>query len=169
MNFSKIDAVLLLKITDFFYGLGFFGELIMVILASSRIYGNYFDLLIFFIGLMLNSLLNQTLKPLFKNPRPGNPIKYLAHEKIMKSSNTYGMPSGHSENAFYALTYLYLTTGQIDSWTIMGGIICLVTIMQRYVYHNHTMVQLIAGALFGIGFGLLIRGNIDSLRNISKI
>jgi membrane-associated phospholipid phosphatase len=164
MNFGKIDEALLSKIIDFLYSLGFFGELILVFLVSANIYGSYSDLLIFYIGLMLNSLLNQTLKPWIKSPRPSGPIKFLAHEKIMKDSNQYGLPSGHSQNVFYALTYFYLTIYKFYPWTLVGCIIGLATIYERWAFRNHTAVQLLAGAALGSAFAysvVMIREEIE--------
>jgi len=146
------------------YSLGFFGELILVLLVSANIYGSYSDLLIFYIGLMLNSLLNQILKPWIRSPRPSGPIKFLAHEKIMKDSNQYGLPSGHSQNVFYALTYLYLTIYKFYPWTLVGFLIGLATIYERWAFRNHTVVQLLAGAALGSAFAyavVMIREEIE--------
>lgn len=169
MNFSKIDDVLLSKIVEFIYSLGFFGELILVLIVSANIYGSYSDLLIFYIGLILNSLFNQTLKPWIRSPRPSGPIKFLAHEKLMKDSNQYGFPSGHSQNVFYALTYLYLTIYKFYPWTFVGFLIGLTTIYERWAFRNHTVSQLLGGAVVGTAFAyavVLLREEIE--KHVSK-
>jgi len=164
MNFSSLDGVLLSKLVDFLYSLGFFSELILVIIVSANIYTSYSDLIIFYIGLMLNSLFNQTLKPFFKSPRPSSPIKFLANEKMIQGSNQYGFPSGHSQNVFFALTYLYFTIYEFYPWIFIGGTIGIATIYERWAFRNHTVVQLLAGAFVGSLFAyviILMRGEIE--------
>jgi membrane-associated phospholipid phosphatase len=169
MNFSKLDDVLLSKIVEFIYSLGFFSEIILVLLVSANIYKSYSDLLIFYIGLMLNSLFNQTLKTWIKSSRPSSPIKFLAGEKTMKDSNRYGFPSGHSQNVFYALAYLYLTIYEFYPWTLTGCFIGLATIYERWAFRNHTIIQLLAGAAIGSAFAylvILVREEIE--KHVSK-
>jgi len=170
MNFSKIDETLLLKFTEFLNSLGFFGELILLCIVSFVLYSNIADLLVFYIGLIVNSFINQTLKPWIKNPRPTSPIKFLADEKLLKGSNSYGLPSGHSQNVFYSLTYLYLTVQQFNVWTILGGIIGVITIYERWSHRNHTLLQLIIGAALGCLFAFFViyaRNQVE--KNMRKI
>lgn len=170
MNFSKIDETLLLKFTEFLNSLGFFGELILFSIVSFVLYSDIPDLLLFYIGLIANSFLNQTLKPWIKDPRPSNPIKFLADEKIMKGSNTYGLPSGHSQNVFYSLTFLYLTVQQLNVWTILSCIVGFMTVYERWAHRNHTLLQLFSGATIGCAFAILViylRSQIE--KNMRKI
>jgi len=156
MNFSKIDDTLVAKFTEFFNSLGFFGELILLCVVSFVLYSNIADLLVFYIGLVANSFLNQTLKLWIKNPRPTGPIKFLADETVMRGSNSYGMPSGHSQNVFYSLTYLYFTVQQWNVWTILSFIIGLITIYERWTHRNHTLTQLLCGAALGFAFAFFV-------------
>lgn len=156
MDFSKIDVTLLLKITEFLNSLGFFGELILLCIVSFVLYSDIADLLVFYIGLIVNSFINQTLKPWIKNPRPTGPIKFLADEKLLKGSNSYGLPSGHSQNVFYSLTYLYLTIQQFNVWIVLTGIIGVMTIYERWSHRNHTLLQLISGAVLGCVFAFFV-------------
>ena len=156
MNFSKIDKTLLVKFTEFFNSLGFFGVLILLSIVSFALYSDIANLLVFYIGLIINSFINQTLKLWIKNPRPTSPIKFLADEKIMEGSNSYGLPSGHSQNVFYSLTYLYLTVQQFNSWILLSFIIGLITIYERWSHRNHTLLQLLSGALFGCMFAFFV-------------
>lgn len=156
MNFSKIDDTLLLKCAEFLNSLGFFGELILLCIVSFVLFSNMSGLLVFYIGLIANSFLNQILKSLIKNPRPTSPIKFLADEKVMKGSNSYGLPSGHSQNVFYSLTYLYLTVQQFNVWTVLSCVVGLMTIYERWSHRNHTLLQLISGAALGCIFAFFV-------------
>jgi len=138
---------------EFINSIGFFGELILLCIVSFSLYTNIADLLVFYIGLILNSFLNQILKPLIKNPRPSDPVKFLADEKLIKGTNSYGFPSGHSQNVFYSLTYLYLTVYPMNLLTFIIG---LLTIYERWSHRNHTLLQLFSGAAIGCLFAFFV-------------
>jgi hypothetical protein len=57
------------------------------------------------------------------------------------------MPSGHAQITTFALVYSYLLSGQrlYESIALFA-----ITILQRYVYKNHTLAQLFAGSLLGL-------------------
>jgi len=159
MGFGGIDKELYLEFSEFFYSLGFFGELIMVFLVTALLWnriGGTGDLLIYFIGLIVNQVFNRLLKPLLKSPRPSDPIKFLASEHFMKNSNAYGMPSGHSQSVFFSLTYLYFVIGKFYPWLCFASLIGFATICERYIYHNHTLMQLFVGALVGTVIGYTV-------------
>jgi membrane-associated phospholipid phosphatase len=170
MNFSKIDVTLLSKFTEFLNSLGFFGEIIVLCIVSFVLYSNIAGLLVFYIGLVANSFLNQLLKTTIKNPRPTGPIKFLADETVMKGSNSYGLPSGHSQNVFYSITYLYLTVQQWNLWTILSCVIGFMTIYERWTHRNHTFTQLLCGAAVGCLFAFFViymRGQLE--KNMRKL
>jgi len=150
MALQGIDKELYLEFSEFFYSLGFFGELILALLSTGLLWDRTADLLVYYIGLILNQGLNRILKPLLKSPRPSDPIKFLASEHFMKNSNAYGMPSGHSQSVFYSLTYLYMTIG--GKWIWFAAFIGVATLIERWIYHNHTLAQLFGGAVLGAGF-----------------
>jgi membrane-associated phospholipid phosphatase len=146
--FEKFNTELLYKINNFLYALGYFSEFIMIIFVCWIIYNNSINLLFYIIGINISWILNKLLKPLIKDKRPNDPIKFLNSEHFVKTSNAYGMPSGHSQNVFFSVTYLYLTTKQLY-WTFIGLIIGILTIFERWYFHNHTIRQLIVGAILG--------------------
>jgi len=149
MDFRGIDGEFFLELSEFFYSLGFFGELILIIFASVALRSRISDLIVYYIGICISALINRSAKPLFKDARPLHPIKFLASEHFVKNSNAYGLPSGHSQSVFFSITYLYLTLGQFYPWALAGLVVGLATFIERYVYHNHTISQLVIGAGLG--------------------
>lgn len=132
---------------DFFYSLGYFGEYITFFITCALIYNQqiyfYFYILIF----LLNRILNGYLKKVFKQSRPNKPIKYLDSDKFSKSK--FGMPSGHSQLTFFSIMYAYLVTHKFIPWILFLLAIGLIVVYERYTYRNHTLNQLIIGAILG--------------------
>jgi membrane-associated phospholipid phosphatase len=60
------------------------------------------------------------------------------------------MPSGHAQMTAFALTVAYLFTNQYLYQSIF---LFFVTILQRFVYNNHTLLQLCVGSILGITIG----------------
>jgi|LauGreStaDraftv2_3_1035109.scaffolds.fasta_scaffold00133_6 membrane-associated phospholipid phosphatase len=151
MNFGGIDKEIYSEFSKFFYAVGFFSELIMIILVCALLFNQHFDLIFYVIGININGLINRTLKPLLKGRRPNDPVKFLDSEKFVRNSNAYGMPSGHSQSVFFSIVYLYLCTKQYVPWVILGLCIGALMFYERWVFHNHTVAQLVVGAALGCG------------------
>lgn len=134
---------------DFFWGIGYFGW------QASAVYGLYIsyldswiDMVVFSTVFFLSGWLNHlVLKNYIHDPRPKDSAAFLADEHIKIRQN--GMPSGHAQLTAYSLMYSYLMSGQrlYESFALF-----FLTILQRYVYNNHTAAQLFVGALVGIAF-----------------
>ena len=65
------------------------------------------------------------------------------------------MPSGHAQQTAYSLMFIYLCLKNKSIFTYYL-IITLITFYQRYKYRNHTILQIIVGAIVGILSGLII-------------
>ena len=65
------------------------------------------------------------------------------------------MPSGHAQNCVYCLAFITLV---LNSPIITTGyiIITMISISQRYINNNHSILQLIIGSIIGLGFGYVI-------------
>jgi len=102
----------------------------------------------------INSILNTLLKMTIKDPRPTNGITLFDDEDSQYNTemNKYGMPSGHTQSVFFALTYLYLVKHSIYSF-IIELCIAILTGYQRWKYRRHTISQILVGSLIGILFG----------------
>jgi membrane-associated phospholipid phosphatase len=136
------------NIVDFFYGIGYFGEYITFIFTIFLLYSQSFNLIFYIVLFILNRLINNYLKDYFKGSRPTEPKKFLDDDTFSKKK--YGMPSGHSQLSFFSLAYSYFSINKITTSIILMLITCLIVIYERYVYKNHTLFQLISGAIIGI-------------------
>ena len=114
--------------------------------------------LIFFIaGTIINNVLNILLKLLIQQPRPSQDIKAIEIGIVNGhriSFDKFGMPSGHAQNCGYMLSFMTMV---YKSPTITGlyFIITMLTIFQRYLFKNHTILQLIIGLIIGCLFGYI--------------
>ena len=136
------------NIINFFYAIGYFGEYLTFTFTLFIIYYQTYNLVFYIFLFILNKFINDKLKSYFKQFRPPNPIKFLDDDKFSKKK--YGMPSGHSQLSFFSLAYAYLSTYKINTPIILMMLTCIIVIYERLVYHNHTLFQLISGAVVGI-------------------
>ena len=150
-------------ITLFNY-VGGYGPLILAI-SSVFLLRAKLSLLNFYIfGLFLNTVLNYVLKGFFKHPRPSVDEKVfnaaLQHGKrfIYKEGIPYdlfGMPSGHSESAFYSTSYIHFALKN-ENITFIYTFFSLITLSQRVYFKYHTVLQVIVGSIVGIVFSYFI-------------
>jgi len=132
-----------------FYALGYFGDTIAFFITSLTILNRPLFFIFYILFAYLNLLLNKFLTNQIKQKNPKNPIKFLASDTFSK--HRYGMPSIHSQNMFFSIMYCFLVTKQLVLLLIIG----LIVIYERYVFRDHTMKQLIYGALLGSIIGYL--------------
>jgi membrane-associated phospholipid phosphatase len=132
--------------TDFFWGIGYFGWQASAIYAFYISYLNSWIHVIAFVIVFLTSgwLNHLILKNYINDPRPADSATFLANEHIKLHQN--GMPSGHAQLTAFSLSYAYLLSSQRlhESLALLS-----LTILQRFVYKNHTAAQLLAGSLLG--------------------
>jgi membrane-associated phospholipid phosphatase len=62
------------------------------------------------------------------------------------------MPSGHTQQTAFALTIAYLFSKK-NLYLSIG--LLILTSIQRYVFRNHTLIQLIVGGIVGFGLGYI--------------
>lgn len=145
------------KIIDYIYALGYFSEVTMLILTILLLYKDLPLLSVFFIGFILESYLNVYLKRFFKEERPKGRIFFLAAEMDGQHGAQFGMPSGHSELAFYAFSFMYFSIEKFTPLIWFSLLVAICSIYQRWAFHDHTLKQLLVGALVGslFGFGVV--------------
>lgn len=153
MEIYKGILELIEQFTNLFWGVGYFGWQIATIYAlyvafeKSHEYGAIFIIMFILFG-WLNK---DVLKIFIYNPRPADSVPFLASEHFDKKAN--GMPSGHAQQTALSLTLAYLLTDKYlyESLALFG-----LTVLQRYIYHNHTLLQLLVGSILGVCFGYFV-------------
>ena len=139
---------------------GFFGP---PILFSSSLYFLYKKsslLYIYLLGFTINMLINFVVKGFLKYPRPSEDIHIfnaLVNNGKRIGFDRYGMPSGHAQNVIYSTIFIYFALKDVKI-TIFYAIISLLTMYQRIKYKNHSVIQVIVGAIIGavIGYSFYI-------------
>uniref|UniRef100_A0A6C0I7A0 Phosphatidic acid phosphatase type 2/haloperoxidase domain-containing protein n=1 Tax=viral metagenome TaxID=1070528 RepID=A0A6C0I7A0_9ZZZZ len=126
---------------------------ITVLLLRNKI--NYLSFFLY--GYIINIVINSLLKWFIKEPRPTNDWKILqlgiTHNKRI-GFDKYGMPSGHAQHCGFMLAFATLV---FNSPLVTGlySILSLICLYQRYLYQNHTLLQVIIGFVIGLGIGYL--------------
>jgi len=119
---------------------------------------NMSNFLNFFLqGFILNNILNILLKLFFKDPRPSENKRLIqigVENGNFFNFDNYGMPSGHAQNCGYFLTYCAFVL-QNYYINLLYLIITIITLLQRYINKNHTILQLIIGLIIGLFVGYL--------------
>ena len=127
------------------------------------------------VGTILNTILNIILKLIIKEPRPSKDQKFIeigVANGLFISYDKFGMPSGHAQNCGFALAFITLVFNN-HLITTLYMIISLSSLMQRYFYNNHTILQLIVGFMIGLFVGYItyllgskyIMGNIKTKKD----
>ena len=144
--------------------IGFWGPIILFglsicILSRSpiRLLGAYC------IGQFCSSLVNYLAKGLIKQPRPSSEtVHYFTwdsfedhfHKANRMGVQEYGMPSGHAQSVFFSLVFIHYALKN-DWLTFLYFCVALITAVQRVIYKNHSLEQVIAGGIVGGGLGYL--------------
>lgn len=131
---------------------------LILLLLSLFLLRNKTTYLQFFVGgFILNNILNILLKLFIKEPRPDKDQKII--EIAVANGNRisfdkFGMPSGHAQNNAYCL--MFLTLALNDPFiTGLYLIFTIISLFQRYLYNNHTILQLIVGFIIGTIIGYI--------------
>uniref|UniRef100_A0A6C0HR97 Phosphatidic acid phosphatase type 2/haloperoxidase domain-containing protein n=1 Tax=viral metagenome TaxID=1070528 RepID=A0A6C0HR97_9ZZZZ len=106
---------------------------------------------VYVVGYVLNLIINIILKELIKQPRPSEDLSIfnasVAHGKRI-SFDRYGMPSGHATSVFYSTVFIFLAL-KSPVISIIYLLLAINTGYQRIKYKNHTLTQVICGAIIG--------------------
>ena len=156
VQFNHLFLSVLYMIEHIIDFIGFHGPGILFLASIIYLYvkNSYFT--IYVIGFMFSGLINYILKGVFKQPRPIDDKHIFNLEKMYRNVLTfenYGMPSGHTQSAFYTTTFTYLA---LENEVLLAGslFISLLTIYQRVQSKQHFLSQTIVGAIIGgvLGF-----------------
>ena len=155
--------------------IGFFAPAILFVLSVLflRHMSNYLQFYI--VGSILNTILNILLKLIIKEPRPSKDQKFIEIGVTNGASigfDKFGMPSGHAQHCGFSLAFITLVFKN-PVITTLYLIISLSSLMQRYFYNNHTILQLVVGFMIGLFTGYItylfgskyITGNIKTKKD----
>jgi len=143
---------------------GLYGPLILFFFSLYVLRHKRNFLIYYSFGFFINVLLNLVLKKLIQQPRPREDIhvpNIIPTNGKRYGYDVYGMPSGHAQTVFYSITftYLVLTNKFRDfkwSWTLLLFLLIgLITLFQRVLYKNHTILQVLVGSLIGTGIAYI--------------
>lgn len=140
-----------INLTNTVHLIGYLTPAIMLVTTSLLLRNKATYLKFFFYGYLFNIAVNSVLKWILQMPRPLNDWKILqlgvTHTKRI-GFDKYGMPSGHAQHCGFMLAFVTLV---FESPIITGiySILSLICLYQRYLYQNHTIIQILVG--FGIG------------------
>jgi membrane-associated phospholipid phosphatase len=130
------------------YVIGYLGPVICILISIYYLWGFPKYLIIYVIFAMLDLFINKLLKLWFQQERPLGIRTIIGEEH--ECIELYGMPSKHLQSIFFSITYLYLVKGSLQ-WLMVELVIAVLAITQEINYRQHTMGQIIVGALCGIG------------------
>jgi membrane-associated phospholipid phosphatase len=108
-------------------------------------------------GFILNNISNIILKLIIQEPRPSKDQKSIEIGVVNGariSFDKFGMPSGHAQNCGYCLLFILMTLNS-PFITTLYSVITIISLFQRYLYNNHSILQLSIGIIVGSGFGYL--------------
>ena len=127
-----------------------------IIAMMSNIYALWIQppyLIGYLVFLFINSIINNTIKNISREPRPINGVEIESVNifNLGGIKDVYGMPSGHAQSVAFSLAYLYFVQEKLYIALFHSCILGL-TIFQRWNYRKHTLTQLGVGVLVGLGF-----------------
>ena len=149
---------------------GLYAPIILFVLTLFLLRNMKSYLQFFVVGFILNNILNIILKLAIKESRPSKDQKAIEIGVVNGARigfDKFGMPSGHAQNCGYCLIFITMVLNN----TFISGVYIIISgisLFQRYLYNNHTFLQIIIGFTFGSLFGYLtyIIGNKYIMGNI---
>lgn len=131
--------------------IGYFGPQILCVFSVILLFKKWNSLSLYLVGYITNILLTYLLKGIIQEPRPTEDKKIL--ELALRRGkrigyDKYGCPSGHASSVIYSTTFVYLV---LQNPKVLGIylLVSLLTMYQRVKYKNHTVHQVIVGAIVG--------------------
>ena len=144
--------------------IGIYGPLILFLISVFLLWNKSNYLTYYVYGFILNGLLTLFLKGIFKQPRPSEDPKLfnlaIKESKRFKFIDGYphdifGMPSGHSSYVIFSTMFIFCVFKN-NRFLLLYLLFSMITMIQRITSNNHTLTQIIAGAIVGAIFSYLI-------------
>jgi membrane-associated phospholipid phosphatase len=147
----------MINIKSFIDYLGLYAPIILFIFTLLLLRNMYNYLTYFLFGFIINNALNIILKLLIKEPRPFKDNKAIEIGIVNGSRisfDKFGMPSGHSQNCAFFVIFITMVLNN-PSITVIYSCITFISLFQRYLYNNHTLLQLFVGFIIGSFVGYM--------------
>ena len=139
--------------------IGYFGPRILMVLSLIVSMSHKMVIIGIILGSSINYIINSTLKKIIKEPRPSRTYHYVSSDLTEKKrsaselgTQSYGMPSGHSQNVWFYTSFMYFTFRNMYITLLFMGV-AITTSIQRVAYLNHTSKQVVVGCVIGILIG----------------
>lgn len=140
---------------------GAYAPLLLFFAALVALRSSHRALLYFGMGSGICILVNLALKGILQQPRPKQDRKVLemavSHGERF-SLDKFGMPSGHAQYCSFAtlfvLCWLAYHNRPSTAWLVFFVFTTAISLMQRWWYRNHTVLQLVVGAVIGASLGV---------------
>lgn len=159
----KISLYFMKMFSYLFNEFGRFSPIILIFTSMYLLWNKHNLFFFYTIGVFIDNILNVILKGLFLQPRPNIDKKefdlVLKHGKrfLFKDGMPYdlfGMPSGHSQSTLFSTVFIYLSLRNNNiGYTYIA--ISLLTMLQRVLYNEHSVLQVCVGAIIGCFTGYL--------------
>lgn len=159
----KISLYFMKMFSYLFNEFGRFSPIILIFTSMYLLWNKHNLFFFYTIGVFIDNILNLILKGLFLQPRPNIDKKefdlVLKHGKrfLFKDGMPYdlfGMPSGHSQSTLFSTVFIYLSLRNNNiGYTYIA--ISLLTMLQRVLYNEHSVLQVCVGAIIGCFTGYL--------------
>ena len=131
--------------------IGYLGPMILLVLSIFLLINKATLLTSYIFGFVMSVIINSILKYIIKQPRPSEDLSIynasIAHGKRV-SFDKYGMPSGHATGVFYSTAFIFFALKN-PYISLIYLIISINTAYQRVKYKNHTILQVMIGAIVG--------------------
>ena len=137
--------------------IGLYAPILLFILSLWLLRNMKTYLFFFLVGFIFNNGLNILLKLLIQQPRPTNDQKAIEIGVVNGARigfDKFGMPSGHAQNGGFCLSFITMALNN-PSITTLYSVISFISLVQRYMYNNHSILQLIIGFIIGLLFGYM--------------
>ena len=138
--------------------IGYYAPIILFMLSLFLLRNLKTYLYVFVSGFILNNILNIILKLFIKEPRPSKDQKAIEIGVVNGARigfDKFGMPSGHAQNCGYFIAFITMALNNPFISTLYL-LISVISLFQRYLFNNHSALQLVIGFSIGFGFGLLL-------------
>ena len=137
--------------------IGVYAPIILFLLTIFLLRNTHTYLIFFIVSFIFNSILNIILKILIKEPRPNDDqktIEICVTNGIRVSFDKFGMPSGHAQMCSFSIIFITYVLNN-PHITTLYLLFTIISLYQRYIYNNHTMLQLFIGTIIGSVIGYI--------------